>query len=331
MPRRGCLLSTNILPHTLTHTDINHNFNSHTHTHTCESEGACLMPFIRHFPHTHTQQRKHWSIHWKHRILRTDSRASCVRTQANESIERFSIDCVGVVNVCCGCLHQHWTRPKHRKRLWGLAIRQHDITFPTNSALIRWQAMTTHRTMHWGKHSRFIVLQLTDSHLWPSMFVCSARSSCANSKSKRVYRHAEGGRMFVDVLGIESFTHFTVRHNQPSVVLASHVHMWNGDNKKKNTLNYFLYTNESFFHSIGVRGLLIVVVCVYCEWNECHVWGFDCSTLWHCECIGFHTNLYTKVYLWRLLNYIQQPPVFFFFFCLNHNVIDEILRFHVLD
>lgn len=82
---------------------------SHTHTQ-AYCEGACLMPFIRHFPQIH----RHRSRRCEHRMFRAQSCGSCARIQADESIERFSIDCVGVVSVCCGCLHQHRTTQVER-------------------------------------------------------------------------------------------------------------------------------------------------------------------------------------------------------------------------
>lgn len=164
----------------------------------------------------------------------------------------------------------------------GLAIRQHDITLQTNSALIPREAMTTQRTLHWGKHSELIALQLTQSQ--PLLCVCVLCAKLVRQfgiKACVVKTLAEGGRMFVDVLGVESFTHFRYDTiNLPLCWWAVHMWIWRiscilfGTQTKRFPFNW----RSGFLD--GGRMWVCVVHCVPCtERNECRVCGFECSTL----------------------------------------------------
>lgn len=209
MPRRGCLLSTNILPHRRTHTHTLTIISTHQHIESAEARAWCHLSVTIHFVlDTQTHSCIEADAGSIERIVRNTCERKicfvCMCAETDESIERFSTDCVGVANVCCGCLHQHQAT-KAWKKLRGLAIGHHEFTLDDFCTDATWSDDTSHNTLrHAQRFNRITTPSSTQTYTWVCMR--GARNSCANLKSKRA--HVETVRMYSDVVGMESSSRF---------------------------------------------------------------------------------------------------------------------------
>lgn len=154
----------------------------------------------------------------------------------------------------CGVSQLDTTKLRSQQILDGFVSVRDDTPYYALRQVRRVQCVSTYSFRAWPSMSAY-------------MCVCYARSFCANLKSNRT--HAAGGRMFVDVLRIESFSHCLVaishKHNQRAVVLVRQCIMWNGKSEFLSAHKWIV--SHWIWCSAGVFLLRSFVYIETIEWN----------------------------------------------------------------